>query len=917
MKSWGNTVRRQLVLACCCFGMVGTWPLARAQEAVRTDALMRFDIPALPLAQSLALLGQQSGVQVTADADLTRDRRSPALRGSYSVEGALRQLLDGSGLEAQRMAPGTFKVLTRATTIPAEVMLPQVRVEATVESIYEQPRAVNRITRVDIDRTGPRHASEILQATPGVYTATNEQVPSVSVNIRGLKDFGRVNMNIDGVRQNFQRSGHGQRNGEMFFDTEFLRDVEVSKGPMAEEGGAGVTAGVATFRTIDPTDILQGDARYGLRARASSGFTEYRNGQKFSGSLATAARFGEYVDALAAYSRKDTDQYQPGRKGEAFYWGQNNYETPADVVNGTGQDSDSYLAKARWFASDALTLKLTALGTDVEYGESQQINLDQAQQVLDYEMFCKLPAYEEYHDSEFCRTFEYDPNSVYLLSNTNRTRSQSYALDAHYDPAGDWIDAKAKLYYVTTRNTSLTSASDYRLVTRTDTIGGTLSNVSLLSLGGTRMRLSYGGEAFRDENRPEAGSQTMSGDSLELAEGITPNGQRQIGSVWGRADWSLGRFTLSPGLRWDYYRLWGTTGFTAYDTRANSPTAGQRLWQFSNIEVDHRDSKLLPTLGLAFDALSSDRAQLQLFANAGLGWRPPQITETLTASAVPFHNPPVKTFPNWMLKPEETRSFEAGFNFQHESGEQHRSVFKMKLVQFYNRTENYILYTPVAGLPGGDTLPFPGSQSMYVNAVTDLIFQGQELQIDYTLDNVYGSLDFTHTERSVSRDSQGARIGTGNDRLSWPYWPLGGIDLGGPGSYCPEQYDNADYNYCNGAGTLYDPMVPEYSGRLRLGAQLWNRSTDIGFTLTCASRTGHHGENGGGNELNDVGGQRVGLRSFCVVDGYGSHQLNPHFSVGYNLKNIGDRKYMQAMGDGMVRTYAPGRTLLAFVNVRF
>ncbi|MGY2437952.1 TonB-dependent receptor plug domain-containing protein, partial [Escherichia coli] len=86
------------------------------------------------------------------------------------------------------------------------------------------------ITREQIDKRPPRHAADMLEETAGVYTAVNQRDPGLSVNIRGVQDYGRVNMNIDGMRQNFNVNGHQQRNGTMVVDPEFVSSIEIDKG---------------------------------------------------------------------------------------------------------------------------------------------------------------------------------------------------------------------------------------------------------------------------------------------------------------------------------------------------------------------------------------------------------------------------------------------------------------------------------------------------------------------------------------------------------------------------------------------------------------------------------------------------------------------------------------------------------------
>lgn len=57
-----------------------------------------------------------------------------------------------------------------------------------------------------MDNRPARHAADMLEQSAGVYSSVSQQDPSLSVNIRGIQDYGRVNMNIDGMRQNFQKA---------------------------------------------------------------------------------------------------------------------------------------------------------------------------------------------------------------------------------------------------------------------------------------------------------------------------------------------------------------------------------------------------------------------------------------------------------------------------------------------------------------------------------------------------------------------------------------------------------------------------------------------------------------------------------------------------------------------------------------
>ncbi|MFY7951047.1 MAG: TonB-dependent receptor plug domain-containing protein, partial [Armatimonadaceae bacterium] len=88
------------------------------------------------------------------------------------------------------------------------------------------------------------------------WTQENPNDPATAVNVRGLQDFGRVAVTVDGARQNFQRSGHNA-NGAFFLDPAFVRTIDVTRGPVANIYGSGAIGGVVSFETVEPKDILR------------------------------------------------------------------------------------------------------------------------------------------------------------------------------------------------------------------------------------------------------------------------------------------------------------------------------------------------------------------------------------------------------------------------------------------------------------------------------------------------------------------------------------------------------------------------------------------------------------------------------------------------------------------------------------
>ena len=76
----------------------------------------QFDIPAGPLAVSLARFSAITGLSLGYPGDLPAIA-APAIRGSMSADSALRRLLQGSGLKAARMGPRLYRLERRAVHI--------------------------------------------------------------------------------------------------------------------------------------------------------------------------------------------------------------------------------------------------------------------------------------------------------------------------------------------------------------------------------------------------------------------------------------------------------------------------------------------------------------------------------------------------------------------------------------------------------------------------------------------------------------------------------------------------------------------------------------------------------------------------------------------------------------------------------
>lgn len=146
--------------------------------------------------------------------------------------------------------------------------------QGTPDWVYQTPGGVSVLSRELIEQRTPRNTSDLFQDMSGVFTPTDRQNPGMTVNIRGLQEQGRVNVMIDGARQNFQQAGHDAVNF-VYADPELIGGVVVQKGPTSTVGGAGVIGGVVSMRTLEAGDILLPGKQYGVRSRVATGSNQY------------------------------------------------------------------------------------------------------------------------------------------------------------------------------------------------------------------------------------------------------------------------------------------------------------------------------------------------------------------------------------------------------------------------------------------------------------------------------------------------------------------------------------------------------------------------------------------------------------------------------------------------------------------
>ncbi len=213
------------------------------------------------------------------------------------------------------------------------------RDKARSEAVYATPASIGTAGRSDVETFGLIDTGDILRAMPGTSTRESPQNAGVAVNIRGLEGSGRVNMMIDGVRQNFRFTTH-EAQGFVFVDPALLAGVDVARGAVSTAGGAGALVGAANLRTLDVEDIVKPGQKTGVLSLISYG----TNGVGWQ-EMAAAGMTNGHVGIAGAISHGKPDNYENGS---------------GVTVPFTDQDRVAGLFKMNFALSPEQTLKLGA-----------------------------------------------------------------------------------------------------------------------------------------------------------------------------------------------------------------------------------------------------------------------------------------------------------------------------------------------------------------------------------------------------------------------------------------------------------------------------------------------------------------------------------------------------------------------------
>ena len=407
------------------------------------------------------------------------------------------------------------------TTLLDKILL----LSRTGETAIESLASASHVDQEQLERRMATTPNDVFFGVPGITMQSDARRTASSVNIRGLQDFGRVQVIVDGARQDFNRSGHGT--GSTFWiDPDLIQSADVIRGPVANTYGSGAIGGVVFFDTKDASDFLKPDETW---AGSLTGRYE-TNGKGWTTSATGAYRLNENADVLGNIVYRDYDEYKDGG---------------GNTVAGSGFDVLSGMLKSTIRPSENSELKLGWVGANDSWNE-----VSGGAPVSDLDLRQNTFTARYNITDEDKRWLDLHINASYNQTRLDRTYLTTLS-SGQYDPQ-------------TGLPTTIPAGSQTKYDLGTFSLD--LWNTSRFETGSLNHELTYGGDVVSDDMvtlDPGGGMDTY-----------TPSGKRRVsgGYVQDKITWDW--LEVIAGLRYDSYKLDSATAANSGDRLSPRVTVG-------------------------------------------------------------------------------------------------------------------------------------------------------------------------------------------------------------------------------------------------------------------------------------------------------------------------------------------------------
>lgn len=226
--------------------------------AVATPAMAQtktFDVPAQSAATGIPQLATQADVQILVNADAVNGKTIRAIKGSMTVDQAVRRAAADAGLRVVSSDGRTYTLAAASSANAGNVATPAaddyagteiiVTAQKRAESVQDVPIAVSVLSQQDLTAQKIEGGPDIMRAVPNL-TFSKSNFTGYNLSIRGVGTKSISATSDPGVAVAFGNVGliHNRFFEQEFFDME---RVEVLRGPQGTLYGRNATGGVVNL----------------------------------------------------------------------------------------------------------------------------------------------------------------------------------------------------------------------------------------------------------------------------------------------------------------------------------------------------------------------------------------------------------------------------------------------------------------------------------------------------------------------------------------------------------------------------------------------------------------------------------------------------------------------------------------------
>lgn len=884
--------------------MMAASPLVKAEP-------FNFAITAQTLPTALSVFGRQSGYQVSADANLLENHYTQPVNGSMTAAQALDTLLSGSGLSWHLSSDNTVVIEGIQQTTDGTAVLPTVLVQA--EEIITQsdkpfmsPGSSSYISQEKIERFRGTSVGDIFQGETGVLVGENRNSGGLDVNIRGMQGQGRVPVLVDGSRQETTvYRGYAGASSRSYIDPDLIGGIEIDKGPSMNAAGTGATGGLVSMRTLNADDLIEPGEDWGLRLKAGA------SGNNSGSPVAPGTWSGLNPGGLSGGGVDGT--YRVDCVTDSLCAG------PYDLSNALGSDATlnrpSTFDLRSWSGSLALAKRLEYVDLVAAHAQRKQGNYyagkhgptpsldlsDRIDRGFWTEVRPKLNGASRFRGEELIANTNFESQSTLLkstfylpddhsvelsyqrydstygemmpsqlmrLGQVRQTQGSEVEVDTytsryHWDPFdSNNLDLRFNLWRTNTESINRNYSEELNFGSNDKEQyrrwGADISNIMEFPVG-EKLQLEYG-IAWQSE---KVQSSPL---DLSILDTNGRNGERGESSAFLNSTWSpFAWLTLNGGIRHSHFDAKDNNPFqVAEDSEFCLDSDGDGICD--PLKHSNSFSGTAPVASIQLEPWHG----IQFYFRYAEALRMPSLFESTSG----FSSQPSLEV---TLKPEHAKNRELGLNILKSGLLTQQDQLRLKLSYFRNHTDDYLTRT---------------APNLWEDDATKLFFVNRNVD----------SVEF-----------HGAELSAQYDAGRW-YTELGGtrynhIEVCHFGSFRRDRCNN----YGIADSYVNNMIPPNWHASATLGTRWFQEKLEVGLRGTWM---GERNQTPQFDDTTKSGFLRpVPWHKYNLLDLFVSFQPTDAVAVAFNIDNLTDRYYLDALSLGLVP--APGRTVRMSTTLSF